>query len=160
MKLIKADKGRFNFQIDPREKRVLLEILQLYPLIPPGSRQLAKDGARAEHQETLDDALAAQRRDHLRRVRALLADEGHFAEEESGIGFTLTAAQIEWLLQVLNDLRVGAWIALGSPDTSAKIIASLSEQTAKSFWVMEAAGHFQIGLLSALQSPAGPAAVE
>ena len=34
----------------------------------------------------------------------------------SGLQLTLSGPEIEWLLQVLNDVRVGSWIALGSPD--------------------------------------------
>jgi hypothetical protein len=50
-------------------------------------------------------------------------------------------------MQVLNDVRVGSWVILGSPD---KKPAELNATTAPHFLAMEMAGYFQMQLLEAL----------
>ena len=58
---------------------------------------------------------------------------------------------MEWLLQALNDIRVGSWLALGSPDGPVEILAALTDKTAPDFWAMEISGHFQAVLLAAVR---------
>jgi hypothetical protein len=61
----------------------------------------------------------------------------------------LTEHQIEWLLQVLNDIRVGSWLALGSPDEKQGKQLRLNLQSAQYLWTMELCGQFESALLSA-----------
>jgi hypothetical protein len=68
---------------------------------------------------------------------------------------SLKISEAEWLLQVLNDIRVGSWLRLGSPDRTEEFMAALSEQTAPYFWAMEVSGHFQMVLVHALSSQPG-----
>lgn len=150
MKFIKADKGIFNFQIDEKEKRLLFEVLGLYPLIPASHSRLGESEERAEDEQLLEQALAEQRRDHKKQVQAMLKAKSRFRANKQGFRFSLKAAQMEWLLQVLNDVRVGGWLALGSPDGALEILAALNEKTAPYLWAMEAAGHFQMILLQAM----------
>ena len=79
----------------------------------------------------------------------MLREPGRFAAGQNGLRFSLRAPQMEWLLQVLNDIRVGSWLILGSPDQAGKPIV-LNEQTAPYFWSMEMSGYFQSALLEAL----------
>ena len=63
------------FEIGRREKDLLLEILQLYPLVPPAHHRLSKTapaGQLDEHQRLLEESLAAQRKENRKSVRALL----------------------------------------------------------------------------------------
>jgi hypothetical protein len=80
----------------------------------------------------------------------MLKQPERFQEIESGFRFALSAPEIEWLLQVLNDVRVGSWIGLGSPDTEKGGKIPLTEETAPLLWVMEMAGSFEMVLLDAL----------
>ena len=66
----------------------------------------------------------------------------------AGIHFTLTAPQVEWLLQVFNDVRVGSWLALGEPEELE--IPEVNQTNAPYLLAMESAGHFEAALLSAL----------
>jgi hypothetical protein len=150
---IKADKGIFSFQIDEREKRLLFEVLGLYPLIPASHSRLSKSEERAEDEQLLEQALAEQRRAHKKKVQAMLKAKSRFRANKQGFCFSLKAAQMEWLLQVLNDVRVGGWLALGSPDGALEILAALNEKTAPYLWAMEVAGHFQMVLLKAMSAP-------
>ena len=150
MKFIKADKGTFSFQIDGKEKHLLFEVLGLYPLIPASHHRLSKSEERVEDQQLLEQALAASRREHKKQVHAMLKANSRFRANEKGYRFSLKTAEMEWLLQVLNDVRVGGWLALGSPDGALEILAVLNDKTAPYLWAMEVAGHFQTVLLQAM----------
>ena len=158
MKLIQADKDRLVFHLERREKRSLCEILKLYPLVPEAYQQVSKtaqsDAIKAS-QQLLEEALAAQRQENKKQVLAMINEPERFQETESGFHFNLSVSQLEWLLQVLNDIRVGSWIALGSPDTEKGEKILLTEQTAPYLWVMEMAGYFETVLLDALNGKQG-----
>ena len=153
MKLIRADKGRFVFHVGKREKKSLSEILKLYPVIPaayPRVSKSGKDQAQKGSQRLLDEALAAQRLENKKQVLAMLNEPARFQPTESGFHLSLSAPQVEWLLQVLNDTRVGSWINLGSPDTEKGEKIPLNGKTLPHLWVMETAGHFEMALLDAM----------
>ncbi len=150
MKLLKADGEKFSFQMARDERRVFCQVLRLYPLIPIAHHQLSKSGAAGENQQLLEEALAAQRAENKKRVMALFAAKTRFQANKDGWRLSLGAAQVEWLLQVLNDVRVGAWLAAGSPDGPVETVAAWNEKTAPYFWALEVSGHFQAALLKAL----------
>jgi len=50
----------------------------------------------------------------------------------------------------LNDIRVGSWIKLGSPDPDASRRGGWTEETAPYWLTMELCGAFQMVLLDAL----------
>jgi hypothetical protein len=149
MKLIRAGKERFTFRIGQREKELLFETLKLYPLIPatyPRFSQIAK-GEPDETQRLLEEALAAQRAENRKAMLAMLNKPGRFKQIESGFQFTLKATELERLLQVFNDIRVGSWIALGSPEEDKE--PEMSEANAGYFMAMEICGHVETVLLDA-----------
>ena len=150
MKFIKADKGKFSFQMARREREMLFHVLELYPLIPVSHQQLSKTEDRPEDQQLLEETLAAQRKKNRQQIQAMLKAKSRFRVDGNGFRFSLTAAQMEWLLQVLNDVRVGSWLILGSPDGPAETFAVLNEKTAPYFWAMEVAADFQMTLVNAM----------
>jgi hypothetical protein len=81
----------------------------------------------------------------------LLADPRRFQRTDTGFRLSLSRAEAEWVLQVLNDIRVGSWIILGSPEGE---IEGLDAKTASDFWAMEMAGYFETELLQALNREA------
>ena len=150
MKLVKATKARLVFELGQREKRSLPQILKLYPCMPSGHHMLSKSGRlpdRVANQQLLDEALAEQRAENKKQVQALLADPRRFEHTETGVRLSLSPADVEWLMQVLNDIRVGSWVILGSPD---KKPVELNAATVPHFLAMEMAGYFQMQLLEAL----------
>jgi hypothetical protein len=151
VKLIRSSADHLLFQLGKRERQLLLAILKLYPCIPSAHQSLSKAGTVPEpeaSQRLLDEALADQQRENRRHLETLLADPHRFSESTEGWRLALSPADLEWLLQILNDIRVGSWILLGSPDDRLK---SLNPETAPHFWAMEMSGHFQMQLLQALQ---------
>jgi hypothetical protein len=151
VKLLRSGKDGCVFQLSPREKHLLLVTLQLYPLVPAAHHRLSKDcqGPNAEdNQRLLEAALAEQREENRKQVLAMLNEPQRFRETNGGFELTLAPAQMEWLLQVLNDVRVGSWLALGEPEPGKE--PEVTEHNAKYLLAMELGGFFESGLLAAL----------
>jgi hypothetical protein len=157
VKLLKADPNQLVFQLAPVEKAALLEVLKRYPCVPPAHHRLTRREATdpdAEKQRLLDEALAEQRAANQRQLRALLQHPETFRRVESHWQFTLRHGEFEWLLQVLNDVRVGSWLALGSPEELPRSLPD-DPQTAPHAVMMELAGLFQMTLLEAIEHGSG-----
>jgi hypothetical protein len=153
VKLIRTKREKLVFEISLPEKRLLFEVLKLYPLISATHHRLSKTARSAQHDENqrlLEESLAAQREVNRKNVRAMLDKPGHFQAAASGFQLTLSGPEIEWLLQVLNDVRVGSWIALGSPDPEQGKKIVFNEKILPRFRMMELAGAFEIVFLDAL----------
>jgi len=153
VKLIRVTKGNFLFQLGKREKLLLTQILRLYPRIPPATFRLSKSGKLPDgeaNQRLLDESLAEQRAENRKTLQAFLTDPHRFTDTESGSRLSLSPSELEWLLQILNDVRVGSWIILGSPDQGIEF-KLLNEKNAADFWAMEMSGQFQMRFLEALE---------
>lgn len=156
MKLLQSDKDRLIFRLSPGEKTVLLDVLKLYPRVPPAHHRLSRGEETdddAERQRLLDEALAEQRARNKRQLQALLQRPETFQRADGGWRFTLRRGDFEWLVQVLNDVRVGSWIALGSPEQLPRQFAP-DGANASHVAVMEIAGLFQMALLEAAEGGA------
>src|SRR4051812_24222876 len=123
MKLIRATKDNLLFELSKREKRFLLHVLNLYARVPSTRYRLSKSGNLPDaeaSQRLLDESLAEQRANNRKTLQAFLTDPAHFSDTKSGSHFSVSRSELGWLLQVLNDVRVGSWIILGSPEQEEK----------------------------------------
>jgi len=157
VKLIRTKREKLVFEISLPEKRLLFEVLKLYPLISATHHRLSKTARSAQHDENqrlLEESLSTQREVNRKNVRAMLDKPGHFQAAASGFQLTLSGPEIEWLLQVLNDVRVGSWIALGSPDPEQGKKIVFNEKILPRFRMMELAGAFEMVFLDALSGRA------
>ena len=157
MKLARFDGDNLVFEISKREKRLLLDVLKLYPLIPSSHQKISQSGEGAAikgMQKLLDEALAEQRLENKKQLQAMLDEEARFQAHETGYHFSLNPSQAEWLLQVLNDVRVGSWLILGEPDEKEGKTVELTAENARYLWAMELCGFFQSSLLQALSGRA------
>lgn len=149
---IRRAADRLLLDLSQRETRVFLAMLALYPRIPPAHHRLSKSGKLPDadaNQRLLDDALAEQRAETRKQLQSLVADPKRFRKTDQGGRLKVTHTEADWLLQVLNDVRVGSWVLLGSPEEKLEA-ALLNKGTARLFWEMEMAGYFQMHLLAAL----------
>ena len=120
MNLIDHKKGCFVIGMSGQEKALLLAVLKLFPLSPltHPRRQLSADPEAhvvQENQHLLTETLKEQQ-SHHRQWIAKWQESGRFEPGKAGFQLRLTRAEMEELLQVLNDVRVGSWMALGSPE--------------------------------------------
>lgn len=156
MKLVRCTNDKLLFALSEAEGELLRELLELYPRIPPSYHRISNtlDPSEAEEaQRLLDEALEAHRRDNIRRVAAVLSEKKLLRQTNTGFRLTLSPEQFEWLLQVLNDVRVGSWLAIGAPDTENGEEIQVTDQTAPHVWAMEIAGYFEMALLGAVEKP-------
>ncbi len=155
MKVIRSSKEKLVLQLSREEKLLLIKILDLYPLVPSSYQQLSRASEtkdREGSQRLLDEALAEQRDVNKRRLRQFLEDPRTFERSQGACRMHLSQGDLEWLLQVLNDVRVGSWIALGSPEAKPPM---LSHEATPQFWVMEIAGFLEASLVNAWDSEGG-----
>lgn len=150
MKLVEAKDGLYVFHLAKRERALLTHALKMFPVGSGPVAPLSKSGDEqklAEHERSLEEALAEQRTEHKRLLDAFLGEQGRFAEDKSGFRLRLTTAQMDWLLRVLNEVRVGLWMKLGKPEELAPLV--LAGQL-DSVVAMEICALFQSRLLAAL----------
>ncbi len=157
MKVVGMLADKLVLDLDAHERRALLRLLKLYPRVPPAHHRLTKGAPRPSgpydeaNQRLLEEAMAEQRAEHKRSLRAFV--NAHLAPPASplneGCRLTLSGVDMEFLLQVLNDIRVGSWILLGSPEARVQL-------NSPDAWAMELAGFFQSELLSALDQGPRP----
>src|SRR5262249_39613157 len=150
MKLLRKGNDKFVFHLGKRDYPMLRAVLDRYPVIPSAHQPLSRSSSQNEsNQRLLDEALAEQRQENKRQLKKLLADPDRFKETTHGWHLTLSSADIQWLLQVLNDIRVGSWIVLGAPEEDLWNLP-LNEQTTPHALAMEMAGYFEVRLLEAI----------
>lgn len=158
MKLLRVDQEQFQFEIS-REEKHLLNVLRLYPLVPASHHQLSQGCEipdREENQRLLVESLQAQRDENQKKVVALLNEANRFTEIENGHRAKFTRGEIEWLLQVFNDVRIGSWLALGSPAAHPEIKPGMSNQTMSHIVTMDIAGFFELAFLRAVSGDLAP----
>ena len=158
MKVIKREETHCSFLIGKREREMLFSLLQRYPVVLSAhfkSRNPPKSEEAKNNQELLEDALAEQQKETRKQLEQMLAETGRFVEHEFGYTFRLSHSEIEWMLQMLNDVRIGSWIQLGEPNPDSPNTPPLNEQTVMLAWAMEIAAFFQSSLLEATK-PAEP----
>jgi hypothetical protein len=150
VRLIRRDQNRLLFHLGRREKDLLVQLLSNYPQTPPGSHKLSRQSKiEPGNQQMLDEALVEDQAEHKKQWLALLSDTARWTEHQQGWKLSLGEGEVEWLLQVLNDIRIGSWIRLGSPENIVEVV---NAETAPHLWAMEIAGSFQMALLHVLES--------
>lgn len=157
MKIERFSGGKLFLKMGTRERRVFLGLLKLYPVVPPAHHKISRGGKLPDADSTqrlLDEALAEQRADNKKQLQTFLADPTRIQQRKDGTRLIVTAGEAEWLLQILNDIRVGSWVLLGAPDD---ILFTVKLGNARYAWAMEMAGFFQGEFLEALESGADPA---
>ena len=150
MRLVEAKDGLFVFHIAKRERVLLTHVLKMFPVSNGPIGPLSKSGDEAklaEHELALAEALAEQRVEHQRLMDAFLGEQGRFAEVKGGFQVRLTTVQLDWLLRVLNEVRVGLWVKLGRPQELAPLVESGAMDAVVA---MEICAFFQSRLLEAV----------
>jgi|YNPBryantNP2012_1023418.scaffolds.fasta_scaffold21846_3 hypothetical protein len=152
MILLKADGDRYQFGMSLAEKTVLLALLERYPMIPLSYYKLSKNlgSDKEDDQAMLEEAMSSRRSLLKKRVTQLMHGESRFHQGQNQLRATFTREEIEWLLQVLNDIRVGNWIRLGCPDCEIRMPVPTSREEKIALAEMELAAHFECMFLEAV----------
>ena len=156
MKIARVKGGGCVCRMSEREKVLLQNILETYPLIPTSYHRLSKKTEAPETndgQALLVEALAAQKQESKRVFQGLWTRRLREQMSPHGYVLTLNATEAECLLQIVNEIRVGSWIKVGSPGLTPGWHPPVAVETVKYLHAMEICGTLQMQLLAALAGP-------
>jgi hypothetical protein len=153
VKLLGSDKeaGKFTFRFEQAEREWFRHILELYPVQQTPLRPINDD---ASANELLEKALADARK-ILRDHAEVFLKAGKLEIDPAFNEFwdiTLSAPEIEDLLQILNNVRVGLWIQLGKPEPSIEQLLPTkpNEDQVRSHMIMHVCAAWQGTLMAAV----------
>jgi len=154
VKLSRKASGGCSWELDPREASLFLRLLRSYPVVGspptlPGSGHTAdSEGAEA----LLRQSFAQQSEESRQELRAWLEGAWPAKPTKKNVTLDLSEKRLEWLLHVFNDIRVGHWKKLGSPDHLDLPLKGWSLDQLGSWRDMQASGFFETAILTALNS--------
>ncbi len=157
MKLVRHDGRMLLFSLSKNEGELFEHLLALYPLIPVSYHRAHRvpQPSPGDAQQVLEEAMAAEKQANETKVRSWLKRRfGPVVKPGAGFLLRVKREEGEWLLQVLNDLRVGSWVQLGCPATLPE--GELPEEMQSFRVTMDLTGYFQCVLLEALSSIQDP----
>jgi len=148
MKLVSQAGEAWQYQLNHQEAEILLGLVRQFPCTEMERVQFSKtdENPQAVARKTLLAESLAQHRQELQGLAANLLGEDRWRESGTGRVLTLNSAAREILLQILNDIRVGCWRALGEPDPLELPITSQRQLAYRQ--TMDLAGYFEMNLLS------------
>jgi len=157
MRQVSSNARSWVFALTERERDFLVAVLQAYPSVPHDHQSLSRESAdrlSADDHALLSEALLEHRAGSKSKVRRWLKGGARFRQSEDQWQFSLARGDFDWMLQILNDVRVGNWIELGSPDDVHDPIELLQKDPA-AFFYMEAAGMFQMQFMEVVRQMDG-----
>jgi hypothetical protein len=154
MRLLKQEREAFELDFTPEERQWLMLVMNFFPLVPPAYHRLTFDpqlaAQLAEHLPTRD-AFYAQREQSKQDVQVLIQKLSRLKEHNNACKARLTRDELEKFLQVVNDVRVGSWIALGSPAFDLRAAPPPDEDGMRHFMFMEMAGAFELFFIAVIR---------
>jgi hypothetical protein len=147
MNLVKQTGRRWQYALNPIEADVLQGLLNGFPFTEPRAAAISlvgKDAATHERTQLLNEALADHRKELKVFAVKILAQ---LEQKKSGWRLTLDGELREILLQILNDIRLGCWHALGAPVSLDAVPESAGEFSFRNW--MDLAGYFEQSLIEA-----------
>ena len=154
MKLICVGEGNFTFELSRRERQMLTALLKLYPLLNSDYHEISKSNGEKmdEGRKLLREAMEEMRIQNKKAVVDFLDERNWSSQANDVFSVALSRERMDWLLTVLNDVRVGSWVKLGKPDSQRGDEISSTIKTLPYIGAMELSGLFQSVLLQALES--------
>ncbi len=148
MKLVKQGKGSWQYQLNPIEADLLNSLLHQFPFtrnMPAEITRTDKDPKVAEREKLLNESLAEHRKELQKQAWELLIKKSKSRVQSPRL--ILNAEQRETLLQILNDIRIGCWVALGKPESMEPENLNQTAQELAQHHLMNLAGYFEHHLI-------------
>jgi hypothetical protein len=153
VRLLRRDEttGMLVFRFERGEREMFTQALDLFPLKKDPMREISKDhDAQALLEKTLEEQRGKIRGD----AQKLLQTNGELvidAEFNEFWDLKLNEGEIEWLLQMLNNIRVGLWYQLGCPQPTMdiKLEAAAEDQVMRGHVIMQLCAAWEGMLMSA-----------
>jgi hypothetical protein len=153
MTLVEHNEHHLVFTLSDEQRLLLEHTLKRYPVDfeEEAISRFGDEEQFAEETEMLREAVEESRAVNRRAVGNFLREPGRFVDDdEGGCRLLLQRTKINWLLEVLNEIRVGYWHLLGRPNLEEYRADAAPDVTDKVF-AMQLCGWFQMSLLEALE---------
>jgi hypothetical protein len=150
MKLIERSEGNWQYALNQTEFGLLCHLMEKFPHTRRALAKISKtdsDPKSVEREELLNESLVEHRKELKKQAVDLIAGNKLKISRKRHL-LTLTAEDREILLQILNDIRVECWRALGEPESLEPQKLDDSAQETKYRSLMNLAGYFEHHLLS------------
>jgi hypothetical protein len=155
MKIIRQQDGQFEMRMEKDEWTALSDLLSQYPLTPAEHHSLNSedhpDPDLKESDQWLRESVSSH---HTERETQLKQWVKSVKPDDSGSDIeypaTFDAERADWLIEILNDLRVGSWLSLDCPSPEEVSEKSWQSKDWPTIWAMEVSGMYQSILLKAL----------
>jgi len=151
MKAVRQMGDTWQYELNQVEADLLKLLLKNFPFaghVPVKISKADADPKSIERETLLFESLAEHRKELKQRARNLIAAV-KLIPGEKGHLLTLRAPDREILLQILNDVRVGCWRALGEPEILDLVKPDSSPQELPRHQLMNLAGYFEHHLVGA-----------
>jgi hypothetical protein len=148
VRLIRRTDRALVFLLKASELQMLGLVLSQFPLRDQ-DQQISRFGDDEDlkgAQQLLNEAMAERRKEARSELQAWLRSADRFTHTDHGEELLVHHDETEWLLQILNNVRVGAWQRLGEPEDLADASRSATAESIRYLTVMEMAGGFQSAL--------------
>jgi len=152
MRLLKQGGAGWKYELNRNEGILLRTLVKEFPLsaaVVVGISRTGTDAKSAERQRLLNESLAQHRQELKRLAGKLLA--ANLKAGKDGWRLSLNESEREVLLQLLNDIRVESWHALGEPENLDAFPADPSGTDLRHHHLLQVAGYFEWKMLEAGQ---------
>ena len=149
MRLLTQSKSGWRYQLSRVEAQALRSLIKLFPSTANVTVKITKtdtDPKAAEREKLLNDSLAEHREELRRKAQHLMSGDRLKLQRDRYV-LSIGLDDREILLQVLNDIRVESWRALGQPE-DLDPRTNLSENERVHHNRMSLAGYFECQLLN------------
>lgn len=149
MRLVRQLKGSWQYRLNQSEADILLGLVRRFPFTEMHRAKISRSDQSpqaVEREKLLAEALAEHREKLQQQAASLLGGE-KWKQAGKDHWLTLDSASREMLLQLLNDIRIGCWHALGTPEILDLPTLHDSAKNLGYRQLMELAGYFEMSLL-------------
>ena len=158
MKLLPRTDKHLAFELDELETQLLTLTLSAYPMAhepwshPPSSSHKTnlRPPAGSPDPELLASTLGEVKAAHLSRLETFLSGDGIRQHPEGGSQLFLPLEDVEWFMQVVNELRVASWYRLDCPDEKLESLLAKHPEHLHDLLRLDFAGMMLDGILRAL----------
>ena len=150
MRLLNQSGAGWKYELNQNEGMLLRALVKEFPLAAATAVKISRNGAdpkSAERERLLNESLAEHRLELKRLAGKLLA--ARLKPEKDGWRLSVNVNEREVLLQLLNDIRVESWHALGEPESLEALSPHPSEADLRHHHLMHLAGYFEFKMLNA-----------
>jgi hypothetical protein len=153
VKLRRREAERWVFELTLSERVLLAAVLAMFPAMPASRHRISRAAGEpkmAEAQALLAEVMLAQQAKDQHQLEVWLGRQDPVHPKQERYFLQVRHDEIEWLLQVLNDVRVGCWIKLGAPDPIQFSPEAVGQKHVRDWVAMEFCAHVQTVLLETL----------